>query len=59
MRAALVALAGLTVLALVFWFKLQHAQGVCREAGGRWGGGDCLFEERDAPLMLPTGPIRR
>jgi hypothetical protein len=58
-RPALAALAGLMVVALVFWLKLQHAQGVCREAGGRWGGGDCLFEERGSPLLLPPGPIRR
>lgn len=54
MRPAVVALAGLTVLAFVFWLKVQHAAGLCHEAGGRWGAGDCLFEESDPlPLGLP------
>ncbi len=51
MRPAWVAVAGLSVLVLVFWLKVQHAVGICEEAGGRWGGGDCLFEERE-PLSL-------
>jgi hypothetical protein len=41
-----VVVAGLAVIALVFWLKVQHAVGVCAEAGGRWDGSDCLFDER-------------
>lgn len=44
-RLAVVA-AGLALVALVFWLKVEHAVGVCAEAGGRWRDGDCLFDER-------------
>lgn len=44
-RRVAIALGVLTVLALAFWLKVEHAKGVCDEARGRWVNGDCVFEE--------------
>lgn len=45
--------AGLVVLATVFWLKVLHASDICREAGGSWLDGDCLFEDRADRVAKP------
>lgn len=45
-RKGLIVVGALAVIALVFWLKVEHAIGVCAEAGGRWTDGDCVFAER-------------